>query len=145
MTTETDALPLLIGLSKERPILDHHAKAHIHEIRRISCGFHLKSTRFHEIHRISKDQQLPGMVRPMFFSLFMGTIHNVWVHKWTHINDHTLHLTKCEMFKTNTRRWRIVGRGSEWMLLNEYVGSFTGDKITNTSRIPRQPQLQKSI
>ena len=26
----------LIGLSKERPILDHHAKAHIHEIRWIS-------------------------------------------------------------------------------------------------------------
>ena len=30
----------VIGLSKERPILDHHAKAHIHEIRRISYGFH---------------------------------------------------------------------------------------------------------
>ena len=26
----------LVGLSKERPILDHHAKAHIHEIWRIS-------------------------------------------------------------------------------------------------------------
>ena len=37
----------IFGLSKERPILDHHAKAHIHEIRRISCGFHLKSGRFH--------------------------------------------------------------------------------------------------
>ena len=42
---------VLIGLSKERPILDHHAKAYIHEIR--------------EIRRISKDQ-LPGMVSPMF-------------------------------------------------------------------------------
>ena len=30
-----------------------------HEIRQISCGFH-------EIRRISKDQ-LPGMVRPMFW------------------------------------------------------------------------------
>ena len=51
---------ILIGLSKERPILGHHAKAHIHEIRwisdeiqwisgeiwQISCGFHLKSARF---------------------------------------------------------------------------------------------------
>ena len=27
----------LIGLSKERPILGDHAKAHIHEIRQISC------------------------------------------------------------------------------------------------------------
>ena len=36
----------LIGLSKERPILDHHAKAHIHEIqreiRRISGEIHPK-------------------------------------------------------------------------------------------------------
>ena len=31
-----------IGLSKERPILDHHAKAHIHEIRRISGEIHPK-------------------------------------------------------------------------------------------------------
>ena len=38
----------LFGLSKERPILRDHPKAHIHEIR-----------------RISKDQ-LPGMVTPMF-------------------------------------------------------------------------------
>ena len=29
------------GLSKERPILGDHAKAHIHEIRRISCEIHL--------------------------------------------------------------------------------------------------------
>ena len=32
----------LFGLSKERPILDHHPKAYIHEIRRISCGFQSK-------------------------------------------------------------------------------------------------------
>ena len=44
----------LIGLSKERPILDHHPKAHIHEIRRDS-----------RVKSISKDQ-LPGMVSPMF-------------------------------------------------------------------------------
>ena len=31
---------VLFGLSKERPILDHHAKAHIHEIRRILYGFY---------------------------------------------------------------------------------------------------------
>ena len=70
----------LFGLSKERPILGDHPKAHIHEIRpisgeirRISCRFHLKSAGFHadfvrispaEIRRISKDQ-LPGMVSPM--------------------------------------------------------------------------------
>ena len=44
----------MIGFSKERPILDHHTKAHIHEIRRIS-----------RVKSISKDQ-LPGMVSPMF-------------------------------------------------------------------------------
>ena len=43
----------MFGLSKERPILDHHPKAHIHEIR-----------------RISKDQ-LPGMVSPMFKNVFV--------------------------------------------------------------------------
>ena len=43
----------IFGLSKERPILDHHPKAHIHEIRRISG-----------VKSISKDQ-LPGMVSPM--------------------------------------------------------------------------------
>ena len=62
----------IFGLSIERPILDHHAKAHIHEIRRISPwnpadfmksvksgGFHpwnpadfMKSARFHEIREI---------------------------------------------------------------------------------------------
>ena len=43
----------MFGLSKERPILDHHAKAHIHEIRRISgeirrisYGFQVKSGGF---------------------------------------------------------------------------------------------------
>ena len=39
-------LVLLFDLSKERPILGDHPKAHIHEIRRISC-------RFHEIWQIS--------------------------------------------------------------------------------------------
>ena len=32
----------IVGLSKERPILDHHAKAHIFEIRWISCEIHPK-------------------------------------------------------------------------------------------------------
>ena len=32
----------LFGLSKERPILDHHPKVHIHEIRRISGEIHPK-------------------------------------------------------------------------------------------------------
>ena len=35
-------LQVLFGLSKERHILGDHPKAHIHEIRRISC--HVKST-----------------------------------------------------------------------------------------------------
>ena len=35
----------MFGLSKERPILDHHPKAHIHKIRRISP----------EIQRISRE------------------------------------------------------------------------------------------
>ena len=47
----------LFGLSIERPILDHHPKAHVHEIRRISYGFHeiwRISYGFHpEIRRIS--------------------------------------------------------------------------------------------
>ena len=38
---------LIFGLSKERPILGDHPKAHIHEIRLISCGFHVKSGGFH--------------------------------------------------------------------------------------------------
>ena len=46
----------IFGLSIERPILDHHPKAHVHEIRRISYGFHeirRISYGFHEIRRIS--------------------------------------------------------------------------------------------
>ena len=50
---------LLLGLSKERPILDHHAKAHILDFMK-SGGF--------QIRRISKDQ-LPGMVSPMLLKL----------------------------------------------------------------------------
>ena len=46
--TEVRPTSCLIGLSKnERPILDHHAKAHNFEIQQISCGFHVKSSRFH--------------------------------------------------------------------------------------------------
>ena len=45
---ETVGYCYIIGLSKERPILDHHAKAHIHEIRQISY-------RFHEISQISPE------------------------------------------------------------------------------------------
>ena len=41
---------------------DFMKSAGFHEIRQISC----------EIRRISKDQQLPGMVRPMFVLLFWG-------------------------------------------------------------------------
>ena len=40
-----------IGLSIERPILDHHPKAHIHEIRRI---LPVKSGGFHEIREIRR-------------------------------------------------------------------------------------------
>ena len=48
----------IVGLSKERPILDHHAKAHILDFMK-SGGFRTDFTG--EIRRISKDQ-LPGMV-----------------------------------------------------------------------------------
>ena len=47
----------MFGLSIERPILDHHAKAHIHEIQWISWNpvdFTMKSGRFHEIHDIQQ-------------------------------------------------------------------------------------------
>ena len=47
----------VIGLSIERPILDHHPKAHIHEIRRISwnpADFTMKSGGFHEIREIRR-------------------------------------------------------------------------------------------
>ena len=42
----------MFGLSKERPILDHHPKAHIHEIRRISWNLadFVKSRISPEIH-----------------------------------------------------------------------------------------------
>ena len=102
----------LIGLSFERPILDHHAKAHIHEIRRISYGFQVKSGRFHtdfmksggfctdfthEIHQISHmkstgfqvwnppdfthdfEDQLPGMVSPMFLELSQNISSILWL------------------------------------------------------------------
>ena len=48
----------VIGLSIERPILDHHPKAHVHEIQQISwnpADFTMKSGRFHhEIHEIQQ-------------------------------------------------------------------------------------------
>ena len=50
-----NARPVMFGLSIERPILDHHPKAHIHEIRRISwnlADFTMKSGGFHEIREI---------------------------------------------------------------------------------------------
>ena len=37
---------IIFGLSKERPILGDHPKAHIHEIRWISCRFQVKSGGF---------------------------------------------------------------------------------------------------
>ena len=49
----TQLTVMLIGLSKERPILGDHPKAHIHEIRRISCGFHEIWQISGEIHWIS--------------------------------------------------------------------------------------------
>ena len=36
----------MFGLSKERPILGDHPKAHIHEIWRILCGFQVKPAGF---------------------------------------------------------------------------------------------------
>ena len=48
----------LIGLSKERPILGHHAKAHILK----SGGFHLKSGGFH----VKSKDHLQGIVTLCF-------------------------------------------------------------------------------
>ena len=67
-------ISLIFGLSKERPILDHHAKAHIHEIRRIS---HLKSSGFYtwnpldfmgeirQISRVKSGWNPPDFERPI--------------------------------------------------------------------------------
>ena len=44
---------MLFSLLKERPVLDHHAKAHIHEIQWISGEIWWISYRFHEISWIS--------------------------------------------------------------------------------------------
>ena len=61
----------IFGLSMERPILDHHPKAHIHEIQRISwnpADFTMKSSRFHEICEIwwisGEIQQISGEIHP---------------------------------------------------------------------------------
>ena len=40
VTLKMQSFNKIIGLSKERPMLDHHQKAHIHEIRRISPEIH---------------------------------------------------------------------------------------------------------
>ena len=64
----------LIGLSIERPILDHHPKAHVHEIRRISYGFH-------EIRRISygfhTDFIRISPWNPADFTLKSGRFHEI--------------------------------------------------------------------
>ena len=44
----------MFGLSIERPILDHHPKAHIHEIREIRRISPMKSGGFHEIREIRR-------------------------------------------------------------------------------------------
>ena len=48
----------LIGLSKERPILGHHANAHIFEIRRISCEIHPKP---YKIRCLNKNSSVWGV------------------------------------------------------------------------------------
>ena len=95
----------MIGLSKERPILDHHAKAHIYEIRQISgeiqwisYEFQVKSGRFcmdfrwnpPDFVRISKGQ-LPGMVSPMFYYSVQNIVNNNTKehHTKKHCNRHS--------------------------------------------------------
>ena len=70
----------MFGLSIERPILDHHAKAHIHEIRRISWNpwnpadfmKSVKSGGFHEIRRISPWNQMFQQKLFWFYKVWGG-------------------------------------------------------------------------
>ena len=57
----------IFGLSKERPILGDHPKVHIHEIRRISYGFHLlKSAGF----RADFERPIARNGKPYVFPIF---------------------------------------------------------------------------
>ena len=115
--TEKFLLSYLIGLSKERPILDHHAKAHILDFMKSggfqvkSSGFQVKSARFHtwnppdftgEI-RV-KSARFHGWNLPDF----MGEI---WVkstrfHRWNPGEIHQISWVKSTRFrKTNCQEW----------------------------------------
>ena len=64
---------LMFGLSKERPILDHHAKAHIHEIRRISGEIHPKP---YKIRCFNKNSSVWGVHGGGYDPGF----HEIWGH-----------------------------------------------------------------
>ena len=74
---------MIIGLSKERPILGHHAKAHILKsggFNMKSGGFHLKSGRFHEIWRISPEiQRISCEIHPKPYKIrYFNKNSSVW-------------------------------------------------------------------
>ena len=93
-----DPHSVVIGLSIERPILDHHAKAHIHEIRRISREIRriswnpwnladfmksMKSSGFHEIRQISPwnlaDFTMKSDVSAKFYKVWGGFHEIRWI------------------------------------------------------------------
>ena len=86
-----------IGLSIERPILDHHPKAHVHEIRRISwnlADFTMKSGRFHEIQWISWNHEIQQISpwNPVDFMKSMKSVkssrfhHEIWQISWNPVD-----------------------------------------------------------
>ena len=129
--SSTVFLEQLFGLSKERRILGDHAKAHIHEIRRISreiqrtswnppknlinqitqqklfsfmqCSGKAMSLDSHEICRISKDQ-LPGMITPMFGLTLLPEIQ--WISCEIHPKPY-----KIRCFNKNSSVWGVQGGG----------------------------------
>ena len=88
----------LIGLSIERPILDHHAKAHIHEIRRISWNpanfTPWNPAGFHEIREIRQISWNPW--NPADFTLKSGGFHEIQQISWNPWNpaDFTLEIRR---------------------------------------------------
>ena len=116
----------VIGLSIERPILDHHPKAHIHEIREIrkireirrispvkSGGFHPWSGGFHEIRKIREIRR----ISPWNPADFMKSVKSGGFHPWN-LADFTQispvkstqnYKSKC--FSKNSSVWWMQGGG----------------------------------
>ena len=118
----------MFGLSKERPILDHHAKAHILDFIKNPADF------TPEIRRISKDQ-LPGMVSPMFPSFFLAYLFS---NKNTTVLKINLISSKLPIF---TQMACIFTQLEHSNLLRHHI--FSSEKLTLKSNafsmlLPRQ-------